>query len=718
MAQAKSMRDVATSAKRTDDVRRTESVGTFTPAPVNLEHTNIQAEQKLSSFEKDLERLNVGAKKAVGAIYETSVYADKLRSNDTYTNFIAGMQNIDKHYSDKMAKGGRLTSKDIADKKDWQNRFHQAMIDQAIAAGDDTNQIFKTTFIDPSTEFLMKTNAADTQNQFNAVKFETQERNSNAATKLGIQIRGDNFKQFLSDGKRLGIGNYGETISTDVAQAHIADLTAGETNAVKPQTTMRGLVDRYAPNALAYDEKTGQFTRGEGFEDLSDEAYKSMIQALNVQLNKNTASTTSGAFDRDPYDDIKEDIGKTMDMFKTVPDEDIKAAGSEAYKLINNAAFTTGMTKTAGIARVRNLEDDANNIAAHNSKIAELQGFFAPDGSVLDPSTLLARAGEGTLTESKYGKLIDSKFVKGVIEQKTSAIENNLGGIEFDIKNPENLQKQLADVDAKLSVMWKNNGYRAGGNSPMFKTFEDEIKNPKGNMSLNQSLIYSRYLAQRDMFDGKVSDNIDKDIQRMVEQPDVPIMQKVKAVNWKLQSSAMMRGNEINRASRVTVIKETVEEHLSGVLTWDSVPADGTVAVFNQILPNANAVTIQDEIEGRDVLRVGKMGIGTRRSDYVGAVLWKGGKQKAAQKFITGLIDDFNKGKVDTIDEDDLDVTAIAINGRDGRDIGYEVRIMVGGTQKGQTIMMSKQTVDLGFAIDNEDNEDNEEYYDDLVIMP
>jgi len=717
MAQGKSMRDIATSARRTGDVRRTERGGSFTPAPVNLNQTNIESEKKLTSFERDLEKLGVGAKQAIGAVYETSVYADKIRSNDTYTNFIAGMQNIDKFYSDKMAKGGRLTSKDLADKKDWQNRFHQSMIDQAISAGDDTNQIFKTSFIDPSTEFLMKTNAGDTQNQFNAIKFETKERNSNAVTKLGIQIRGDNFKQFLSDGKRLGIGNYGETISADVANAHNAEIVAGEINAVVAQTTMRGLVDKYAPNALSYDEKTGQFSRGEGFEELSDEAYKSMIQALNVQLNKNTASLTgAGSYDDTPYNSAYGKVKKKIDTHQFITDGDIEDVKKEDASLRANSAFTTNGVKTAGRKRVGVLNENAKAIKVHNDKMTEMQGFFDANGGLLDASSLMARAGEGTLTETMDGNIIDTKFVEGVIEQKSSSIENSLGGMNFNIDDSEKLKKQLGQVDLKLSALWKNEGYRAGGSSPMFKRFDDEQKNPKGNMKPNELLIYSRYLAKRDMFDGKVSDNVDINVQRIMEEKDVPLLQKVKAANSKLQSSAIMRNNEINRASRMNVIKDSVTDHLQSIWKWDSEPIDGTAAVFNQILPNASKATLEAEIEGRDAVRIGKIGIGTRRGDYIGAILWKGGKEKRARSFIEKAVADFNKGKVDEIDEDDLDVFPRAVHTDNGRDIAYDIHIMVGGKQMGKPILMSKQTVEKTFGIYIPD-EDEKESNVDLSIM-
>lgn len=289
MAQAKSMRDVATSARRTGDVRRTEAGGTFTPAPVNLEHTNIQAEKKLSSFEKDLQALNIGTKQAVTEVYQASEWADKVRTNDTYTNYIMGMQNIDKFYSDKMDKGQALTVQDYKDKKDWQNKFYQSMIDQAVAEGDDTNLIFKNGFIDPATEHLMKTNAHDTQAQFVVHRRNTIDNVNEVIDKIGTNMTPDMAELQIQRLKAVGVGHARETVWGEVATSMNNEFYKKFKDGLDSPTlqgylengvlTQDGIDRLYNDTYGRFSKRTnGQFTSQVG--DITDEAHLSMMKSF------------------------------------------------------------------------------------------------------------------------------------------------------------------------------------------------------------------------------------------------------------------------------------------------------------------------------------------------------------------------------------------------------------------------------------------------------
>lgn len=685
------IRTAGTSAIRTGTVRRTEEVSPTTPAPITLKTTHQEADKTVSRLDSDLKKLEVGAKQAVGAVYEASEFADEVRSNDAYTNFIAGMQQIDKHYSDKMAKGGRLTSKDLKDKKDWQNRFHQEMINKSISEGDDTNLTYKTKFIDPSTEMLMKTNAADTQNQFAAIKFEMTEKNDNEITTLGSFIKGDNFQKYLKDGTNLGIPNYNEKVSTDVANAHNAGLLAGELNATQPQTTMKGLVDKYYPNVLNYDEKTGTFTRGKGFDDLSDEGYKSMLQALNIRLKGNTSG--KGIYNDKPYTDAKDRVKAAIDKNVPVSEEDIITMEKESEKLANNPIYVTG--DQTGMNRLLALQQDADDVKIYNSKMDVTNGYFAPDGSVLD-STDFNAAANSQLKEGLFGHEISGDFMRNVAKNKSTEVEQRVTGLNFNTTDINEFKAAVDRADKDLEILHRNQAV-TGETPPLFKQFEDVSKNVASNktLNLNQGMLYARYLKMDAKYAGKV-ENVSKRIEDVVNNPEIPLPKKLVAINNAVMQNTVTNSAKINEPERIKAVTTAVEEHLSGAFTWDSKAPAGTSKVLSAIYADTAPIAIEAEIESRDTYLLGEIGATTARGDYLGLILPKGTTEGKVKKFMNSVVSAYNKGKVDKIDEDDITATPAIYKG----DIQYNLTVNQGG--KKYTVILNEDTVKHTYAIDKE----------------
>jgi hypothetical protein len=685
------IRTAGTSAIRTQGVRRTEEVSPTTPSPITLKTTTQAAEKTVSRLGSDLKKLEVGATQVVKATHEASVYADEVRSNDAYTNFIAGMQQIDKHYSDKMAKGARLTSKDIKDKKDWQSKFHQDMINKSISEGDETNLTYKTKFIDPSTEMLMKTNAADTQNQFAAIKFEITEKNDNEITTLGAFIKGDNFQKYLKDGTNLGIPNYNEKVSTDVANAHNAGLAAGELNATQPQTTMKGLVDKYYPNVLNYDEKTGAFTRGKGFDDISDEGYKSMLQALNIRLKGNTSG--KGVYNDKPYTDAKDRVKAAIAKNVPVSEEDIITMERESEKLDKNPIYVSG--DQTGMNRRLALQQDADDVKIYNSKRDVAGSYFAPDGSILDSTDYNAAAHSG-LTEGLFGHEIDGTFLKNFAKGKSTEVEQRVTGLNFNTKDVGEYKAAVAAADKDLDILHKNQAV-TGETPPLFKQFEDVATNVAGNKSLNinQGMLYARYVKMNAKYAGKV-ENVSKRIEDIVNNPEIALPKKLVAINNAVMQDTVTNSAKVNQPERVKAVGVAVEEKLSGAFTWDSKAPAGTGRVFSAIYSDTAPIAVGAEIDSRDSYLLGEIGVTTARGDYLGLVLPKGVTEGQTKKYMKSVVSAFNKGKVDKIDEDDITATPTIYKG----DIQYTLTVKQGG--KNHTVILNSDTVKYNYAIDKE----------------
>lgn len=377
--QTTTLRDGGTSALRTQGVRRTENVGVFTPTQPNVRQTNQEAVKEMSNIQRDLERLEIGGKQVVGSMYEASEWADKIRSNDAYTNFVVGMQNIDKHYQDKVNKGVALTVADYKEKKDWQTKYYDTMIADTIMQGDDTNLFFKTNFIDPATEVLDKTNAADTKAQFIVHRRNVIDQVNKNLDVMGTNATVSSVEFNIQQLKAVGVGGAREKVWGQVANSMNSAFTDKFMNGID------------SPAAKQYLED-GVLTE-KGKEQLFNDTFGKFAKLQNGEFSKQTSDITDEAYDA---------MKKTFSSWNKGVGKQIKAKMGAGQETITDTVGKVSVTTTSAA-------DVDAAIESVGKQYSEIGGYLSPSkqASVKDAMVKLSdKKSEIDLMESIYSEVM------------------------------------------------------------------------------------------------------------------------------------------------------------------------------------------------------------------------------------------------------------------------------------------------------------------------
>lgn len=441
---AKDLRGASATALRTQGVRRTEQTPTITPSPVNLRTTHVEADKKVSSLESDLKKLGVGLSQTATATHEASIYADKVRSNDAYTNFVAGMQQIDKHYQDKLDKGQALTVSDYKEKKDWQNSFYQDMINNSITEGDETNLIYKETFINPATNMLMKTNKIDTDAQFQVHKRNVIDNVNENIDKMGTNLTTQNVEMHIQSLKAVGIGGARDRVWSEVATSANNEFKkkyADGLDSVELQhyldengrLTQDGIDRLYTDNYGNFSKrKDGTYESVAG--DITDEAHISMMKSFNGWIdgynnaldkattnNEETITDTTAKVDVSTtsvadVDKAVEESGKqftqvhhnmTPSKLASLKDTMVKLADKQAEihlkDSIYNRVMGRGIDPDTGLP-VPKTPVNFDELMAFDWRVEQVERQIAPNVTVTTTAKTLPRA--------EIEKYLDNRFYK------------------------------------------------------------------------------------------------------------------------------------------------------------------------------------------------------------------------------------------------------------------------------------------------------------------
>lgn len=391
------LRSASAQALRTQDTR-TETVSPTAVSPVNLRTTQQQADKKLTSLEGDLQKLGMGLSQTATATHQASEYADKLRSNDAYANYVVGMKQIDKHYQDKLDRGQALTVQDYKEKKDWQNRFYQDMINTSISEGDDTNLTYKNNFINPATDVLMRTNKADTSAQFEVHKKNVLDGVNDVIDKLGATMTPEMIQTQIGSLKAVGFVGAKDIVNKELAISLNNEWTnlykdGALSPNVKKHLDANGMLTQDGMDEM-YNEIYGKFSKRkngtfiEQTADLTPEAHEmmkksfaNMITAINNGADKIKADTTIA--------DTKTVVDKNYDNMSI---DDIQGAIDTTTKqLIETRPYRSGIQFNNDMGHIKDMSVKLGEKRVVTGVFNQLMGIKVnPDGTRenVKPSTL------------------------------------------------------------------------------------------------------------------------------------------------------------------------------------------------------------------------------------------------------------------------------------------------------------------------------------------
>ena len=669
---------------------RGEQVGIAGQATPTLAPVTTKQTKQVNLMLQDIQKLTKGATQITQAVAETSEYADKVRANDTYSNYVAGMNQINKFYQDKQDSGQALSVQDYRDKKDWQNGYMQDMLANSIREEDETNMTFREGFIKPATEMLVKQDKVDSEKMFVRMKKDWEDDIKSTSETLGGNITADAFSQALESGRILKVNNSTEKLSSEVADAHNANLVAAETDAVLPTLTIEGLADKHYPKVLSYNKDSGEFSRGKGFEDISDEAYQSMIQGIRIQHRKNTASASNGIYDTYKYDTAKNDIDSRMDKNLPISTESIQAIASEEFSLMSNPSFTKGQ---GGKNRANAMKLYNDEVKVYTSHLDETNSYF--DGNVVMNGDSYIQSANGDVKDSLYGKTITKEFYIDTAKQNSNEIQTQLSSIAFTPDDIPAFKNQLSVADNRIEGLYTNQ--QVTGETPaMFKKFDDIETNVAGvSLGIDEAMLYARYRNIKATKSGHL-ENISQKIQQIAENPNMDSTKKSIAINNMVASNTISNTARTGQTDRIKGINTALDNHLT---TWfaDSVAPSGTNKVFSKIYAGTAPEKIGREIGDRDVYRLGAFGITTEKEEYVGLVLPSGIKESQVKSYMDKIVSTYNKDSSIKINEDDIDAEPVVYKG----DVGYVLTIYQGSLE--HKAVLNADTVKMGFTITTED---------------
>ena len=669
---------------------RREQVGVSIPSAPTITPVQTRAEKQANLMLEDIQKLTKGAAQITQATVEASEYADKVRANDTYSNYVAGMNQINKFYQDKVDGGQALTVQDYRDKKDWQNKYMGDMLANSITPEDETNLTFKEGFIKPATEMLVKQDAVDSNKMFARMQRDWENDTKLTSKSLGKNITPEAFQQTLEVGGQLNIRDNNEKFSMEVANAHNSSMVGDEAGALIPITGMKELASKHYPKILSYNSDTGEFSRGEGFEDVSDEAYKSMVQALKLQLRRNTAST-EGVYSTYNYDKAKDKIETFTNKNLPIPDEDIAALIKEEKQLMSNTSFTS---KQGGQNRTDAVKSYNDDLKVYNSQLEETNSYFK--SNIVTDGTSFVQAADGNIEDGRYGHVISKEFFIKTAKQQSSQIETQLSSIAFTPEDTQSFKNQVQVTDGRIEGLYTNQ-QATGETPPLFKKFNDVEDNVAGtSFGINEAMLYARYRKIKAAKSAH-KENISDKIMQVVENKNMDTPRKLVAINNMVASNTITNTARTGESDRIKSIDLSVSAHLEPWLGVNSVPPSGINRVFSKVYAGTAPEKISREIKTRDIYRVGKFGIGTEKDEYVGLILPDGTKESEVKNYFDKILTHYNKDSAVKVNEDDIDAEPVTYKG----DIGYVLTVYQGSLE--HKVVLNADTIKMGFAIPTEE---------------
>ncbi len=125
------------------------SIGNINPAQVQAQQVIDSSVSQFESGIKGLQNIALGA-------YEGTIDANKMAIADLNTQVNAGLQGIDKHYSDMEADGKALTSTDLKNKMEWKEKYINKVKDAGINLEGMDMTLYKENFLKPTLEYMHK----------------------------------------------------------------------------------------------------------------------------------------------------------------------------------------------------------------------------------------------------------------------------------------------------------------------------------------------------------------------------------------------------------------------------------------------------------------------------------------------------------------------------------------------------------------------------------
>jgi len=550
-----------------DQSFRSETTSPTGTQAASVRATQTQQTNEVDLMARDIETLVGGASKIAKAFVKTSEYADKVRASDTYSNFVKGMHEIDKHYQDKLSEGQALTVRDYKDKKDWQERFLVDMTTSGIQKEDETNLIFKEKFISPARMYVDETSKRDTGKQFVQHQKDVVNKESRVADEMGKDMTSDVFNQSISNLALSGNDKAVAIESNATAVSYNTSFKATEASGSNYES-IKDIVENEYPNVLKLDE-SGTIVRGDGFNQLTDEALSSMITTIQAGHKRMVAANkTKSIIDASNMKNSVTNINTAISNGSSI-DELIPTYMKNVSKLDRAGYYnSTDRITSRGVIN--------KNIAKYVSDRVKITSYLSDSGVVVDTEHLLNNMNADSITSK-------NRYI-AIVDDSNSKISTSAFSMRFNLEDKNILIKQRLEMASMIDGMVKNSDF-TGNDSGMIVMFKDIDKvGVKGKDALNVDSMYA-YAIYREQQNKKlgVADTVSKSIYQAIENPELSELDKVKSAG--IAISADIRNKNTTKANpfRRAETKEMIDGIYDGITTIDANVPESTTSVVNSI---------------------------------------------------------------------------------------------------------------------------------------
>jgi len=582
---------------------RSEAVSPTGRPTAAVSPVQTQATKEIDLMARDIEKLTVGATNIAKAAIQTSEYADKVRASDTYNNFIKGMHEIDNHFQNKLSGGQALTVQDYKDKKDWQESFFVDITTNGIQEGDETNLIFKESFLRPANEFLFKTSSNDTIKQFERGKLEKKSRDFNEATVLKQDNRVENIQTKIDEANILGIPNYDKQIYGAVATSTIENWTAINNQEIVDAVgngTENLLLDKYFGNYLKYDKDNNMVSTDMRIDDTAStrmkNSFNNKINGVKKSLAKKTTKLndnlsiafsnmdTNTMSSTDATTVVNRALDTVVGLMKVQPDKDF---GSE-YDIVTKMSM-----KAEEIRMLESIKASIDSGDADLDQILSTPYKFDVELRQIAKGVPPVKATVNIKTETIVGYINakNDELYSKIKNSEFSASDSSVFGVNIATIKDSGLPSSTAKKIESNEESFYNNGFSAANTVDEF---------------MNAFTINSSYENQREpnnitIFNDDGTKVIGGYYQQLKAQQkeddtitDEYILGRLKQRAYGLSAEKRTANHETRLAKSIGYSDEEFDDYVSGYVTGETQPVSGAIGVLVQLSSGKQPRTIAE----------------------------------------------------------------------------------------------------------------------------